>query len=191
MKRILSFLLVFLLVFTTACAGFSESEISEIVTDIATDLIEEALTTTDEYPTEEVTTDLPYEDNNYNYPVTVVEGEYYYDVENVVLYIHTFGVLPDNYITKNEARELGWEGGSVEEFLEGAAIGGDNFGNREGLLPNDDGRKYTECDIDTLGYGSRGARRLVFSNDGLYFYTDDHYESFSEVIVENGEVIFK
>ena len=75
--------------------------------------------------------------------------------------------------------------------MDGAAIGGDYFGNREGLLPEEDGREYTECDIDTLGYGSRGARRLVFSNDGLYFYTDDHYESFTEIIVENNEVIFK
>lgn len=116
-------------------------------------------------------------------------GEYYYDLENVVLYIEKYGELPDNFITKNEARELGWTGGSAEDYLEGAAIGGDRFGNYEGLLPEAAGRTYTECDIDTLGYGSRGARRLVFSNDGLYFYTSDHYESFSEVKVENGKVI--
>ena len=108
---------------------------------------------------------------------------------NVVLYLETYGELPDNYITKSEARELGWEGGSVENYREGAAIGGDYFGNREGLLPEAEGRRYTECDIDTNGYGSRGSRRLVFSNDGLYFYTSDHYESFSEVIItENYEV---
>lgn len=112
-----------------------------------------------------------------------VYGEYYYDLNNVVLYLETYGQLPDNYITKSEARELGWEGGSVEDYREGAAIGGDYFGNREGLLPKAGGRSYTECDIDTNGYGSRGSRRLVFSNDGLYFYTSDHYESFSEVIV--------
>ena len=118
-------------------------------------------------------------------------GEYYYDLENVVLYLALYGVLPDNYITKDEARDLGWQGGSVEDYLEGAAIGGDRFGNREGLLPEAPGRHYTECDIDTLGYGSRGARRLVFSDDGLYFYSDDHYESFSEVTVtEDYEVIW-
>ena len=115
-------------------------------------------------------------------------GEYYYDLENVVLYLESYGELPDNFITKNEARELGWSGGSVEEYLEGAAIGGDRFGNYEGLLPQAEGRSYTECDIDTLGYGSRGSRRLVFSNDGLYFYTSDHYESFDEVRIENGRV---
>ena len=112
-----------------------------------------------------------------------VYGGYYYDLSGVVLYIETYGELPANYITKSEARELGWEGGSVEKYREGAAMGGDFFGNREGLLPEAEGRSYTECDIDTNGYGSRGSRRLVFSNDGLYFYTSDHYESFSEVIV--------
>ena len=110
-------------------------------------------------------------------------GSYYYDLTNVVLYLEVYDELPPNYITKSEARELGWEGGSVEKYKEGAAIGGDSFGNREGLLPEADGRSYTECDIDTDGYESRGSRRLVFSNDGLYFYTSDHYESFSEVTV--------
>lgn len=118
-------------------------------------------------------------------------GEYYYDVENVVLYIVLYGELPPNYITKDEARSLGWEGGSVEDFLEGAAIGGDRFGNREGLLPEKKGRKYTECDIDTDGYYSRGSRRLIFSDDGLFFYTADHYETFTEVTVtEDYEVIW-
>ena len=119
-----------------------------------------------------------------------VYGDYYYDLSSVVLYIELYGELPANYITKSEARKLGWEGGSVENYREGAAIGGDYFGNREGLLPEAEGRRYTECDIDTNGYGSRGSRRLVFSNDGLYFYTSDQYESFSEVIIaENYEVI--
>ena len=110
-----------------------------------------------------------------------VYGDSYYDVENVVLYLEAYGELPPNFIRKNDARDLGWSGGSVEDYLEGAAIGGDRFGNYEGLLPED--AQYTECDIDTLGYGSRGARRLVFSDDGRYFYTDDHYESFRELWV--------
>ncbi len=116
--------------------------------------------------------------------------EYYYDVENVVLYLEAYDELPPNYITKEEANDLGWNGGSVEDYMDGAAIGGDRFGNYEGLLPKADGRVYTECDIDTDGYDSRGARRLVFSNDGLYFYTDDHYETFTEVTVEEGEVSY-
>ncbi|MBQ8510493.1 MAG: ribonuclease [Clostridia bacterium] len=103
-----------------------------------------------------------------------------YDSKNdVALYIHTYGHLPDNYITKSEARKLGWEGGSLETYAPGCAIGGDTFGNYEGLLPKKSGRTWTECDIDTIGESSRGAKRIVFSNDGLIYYTDDHYESFT------------
>lgn len=144
----------------------TETEESSAETQTDTDTVEPA-------GTEEntVTADLP------------IEGNYYYDLENVVLYLYLYDELPPNYITKNEAEALGWSGGSVERYQDGAAIGGDRFGNREELLPAANGRKYTECDIDTLGASSRGAKRLVFSNDGLYFYTDDHYESFDEVIV--------
>lgn len=98
--------------------------------------------------------------------------------EDVALYIHLYGKLPDNFITKTEARAYGWDGGSVEPYAPGKCIGGDRFGNYEGLLPNAPGRVWTECDIDTLGGGSRGAKRIVFSNDGLIYYTQDHYESF-------------
>lgn len=113
------------------------------------------------------------------------KGGYYYDVESVVLYLDTYDKLPDNFITKSEARALGWEGGSVEDYKEGAAIGGDKFGNREGILPDN---SYTECDIDTNGKSSRGARRLVFSDDGQYYYTEDHYDSYVEIIVTDGEI---
>ena len=102
----------------------------------------------------------------------------YTSKEDVALYIHTYGCLPQNFMTKDEARNLGWEGGSLEEFAPGMCIGGDRFGNYEGLLPKQSGRKYTECDIDTMGADVRGAKRIVFSNDGLIYYTDDHYESF-------------
>lgn len=98
--------------------------------------------------------------------------------EDVALYIHLYGELPANYITKEEARDLGWEGGGLEDYAPGMCIGGDRFGNYEGMLPDADGRTWTECDIDTLGADSRGAKRIVFSNDGLIYYTDDHYESF-------------
>ncbi len=110
--------------------------------------------------------------------VTIDEDGWYYTAIDVSLYLYTYGHLPDNYITKSEARELGWEGGSVERFAPGYAIGGDKFGNREGLLPKASGRQYYECDIDTNGADSRGAKRIVYSNDGLIYYTDDHYESF-------------
>ena len=109
----------------------------------------------------------------------IEEDGWYYSKEDVALYIYTYGKLPENFITKNEARDLGWEGGSVEHYKKGAAIGGDKFGNYEGLLPKKSGRKYYECDIDTNGKNSRGAKRIIFSNDGLIYYTDDHYESFT------------
>ena len=98
--------------------------------------------------------------------------------EDVALYIHQYGMLPGNFITKAEARAHGWESGSVEPYAPGKCIGGDRFGNYEGLLPDAPGRTWTECDIDTLGGSSRGAKRIVFSNDGLIYYTHDHYESF-------------
>ena len=98
--------------------------------------------------------------------------------EDVCAYLIAYGHLPSNFITKNDARAAGWEGGSLEPYCPGKCIGGDRFGNREGLLPSARGRVWTECDINTLGARSRGAERLVFSNDGLIYYTGDHYESF-------------
>ena len=109
----------------------------------------------------------------------ISEDGSYSSRDDVALYIHTYGRLPDNFITKKQARELGWDGGSVEVYAPGKCIGGDRFGNYEGLLPEKDGRSYTECDIDTLGKSSRGAKRIIFSNDGLIYYTDDHYASFT------------
>ena len=105
------------------------------------------------------------------------DGEYT-SREEVAPYIHTYGKLPQNFIKKNEAKKLGWEGGSLEPYAPGRSIGGDRFGNYEGLLPEAEGRRYTECDIDTMGRSSRGAKRIVFSNDGLIYYTGDHYKSF-------------
>lgn len=111
--------------------------------------------------------------------IEVTEGTKYYDKEHVALYIHTFGKLPPNYVTKSEAKKAGWEGGSVEKFIKEAAIGGDKFSNNEGILPKKNGRQYYECDIDTLGQSKRGAKRILFSNDGLIYYTEDHYETFT------------
>ena len=98
--------------------------------------------------------------------------------EDVSAYLIAYGHLPANFITKDEARAAGWQGGSLEPYCPGKCIGGDRFGNREGLLPSAKGRVWTECDINTLGARSRGAERIVFSNDGLIYYTGDHYESF-------------
>lgn len=109
---------------------------------------------------------------------TLSEDGSYTSKEDVALYIHLYGHLPSNFITKKEAENLGWNGGSLEPFAPGKCIGGNHFGNYEGLLPQKAGRSYTECDIDTLGAARRGAKRIVFSNDGLIYYTEDHYNSF-------------
>ncbi|MBP3508825.1 ribonuclease domain-containing protein [Oscillibacter sp.] len=102
----------------------------------------------------------------------------YTSKEDVALYIHLYGRLPQNFITKKDAEKLGWPGGSLEPYAPGMCIGGSRFRNYEGLLPEADGRTYTECDIDTLGAEKRGAKRIVFSNDGLIYYTEDHYKTF-------------
>ena len=106
------------------------------------------------------------------------EDGVYTTKDDVALYLHTYGHLPSNFITKKEAEKLGWSGGSLEPYAPGKCIGGSHFGNSEGILPEKDGRSYTECDIDTLGADKRGAKRIVFSNDGLIYYTEDHYETF-------------
>ena len=102
----------------------------------------------------------------------------YTSKEDVALYLHLYGKLPSNFITKKEAKALGWQGGSLEPYAPGKCIGGDRFGNYEGILPKVKGRTYYECDIDTLGKKKRGAKRIIYSSDGQIYYTGDHYETF-------------
>ena len=109
---------------------------------------------------------------------TLAEDGSYTSKEDVCAYLIAYGHLPSNFISKKEAQAAGWEGGSLEPYCPGKCIGGDRFSNYEGHLPSAKGRTWTECDIDTLGARSRGAKRIVFSNDGLIYYTGDHYESF-------------
>lgn len=105
-----------------------------------------------------------------------------YRAEEVAAYLRVFGELPDGYLTKEEAYELGWipEDGNLWEVAPGASIGGDSFGNREGQLPRQEGRQYFEADVNYEG-GIRGQERIVYSDDGLIFYTRDHYASFVDV----------
>lgn len=106
------------------------------------------------------------------------DGEYD-SRDEVAAYIRKFGGrLPKNYITKEQARELGWQGGPLEPYAPGKSIGGDHFGNYEHRLPNG---RYRECDIATRGK-SRGGKRLIFTTDGrTIYYTDDHYETFRKL----------
>lgn len=106
------------------------------------------------------------------------ENGSYTERDDVALYLWTYRCLPRNFLTKADARALGWEGGSLEPYAPGCSIGGDRFGNYEGLLPA--GVSYRECDIGTAGADSRGARRIVYAEDcSAIYYTDDHYESFT------------
>ena len=102
--------------------------------------------------------------------------------DEVALYLHTYGKLPKNFISKKDAEEQGFRFGEGDfgEAFPGMSVGGSRFGNYEGQLPEKSGRRYYECDIDYQG-GRRNAKRLVYSNDGLIFYTDDHYKSFTQL----------
>lgn len=189
-KRMLALLLALMLLALCGCTVRDTVQIVESSVTTLQELADAALSEETEAPEsgeQFVTAEDPEVTQTAD---TVGEHGYYYDAEHVVLYLDAYGHLPDNYMTKEEARALGWEGGSVEAYQAGAAIGGDLFGNREGLLPEETGRTYTECDINTLGADSRGAERLIFSNDGLYFYTSDHYASFTELTVDRGTVIW-
>lgn len=110
----------------------------------------------------------------------IVFGEYYYEVDDVAYYLAAYDELPPNYITKKEAESRGWisSEGNLWEVAPGACIGGDRFGNYEGLLPEDG--SYTECDVNYEG-GYRGGERLVFDTDGNIWYTADHYTTFDQL----------
>ena len=110
---------------------------------------------------------------------TVSEDGEYTSPEEVAEYIHTYGHLPSNFITKNEAKELGWDSaaGNLWDVAPGKSIGGDRFGNYEGLLPEG---SWKECDVNYSG-GYRGSDRLVFNADGAVYYTSDHYKSFTQL----------
>ena len=114
--------------------------------------------------------------------LTVEEDGWYTSKEEVALYIHIYGHLPGNYVSKTKARKAGWVSGkgNLDKVLPGKSIGGSEFYNDEGLLPDAPGRVWTECDINYHG-GYRGSERIVFSNDGLVFYTDDHYKSYERL----------
>ncbi len=162
---------------TDADIGAETEPETEVETEVETEPETESETEVETEPETEVETEPETEVETEAAPL-IDEGGTYTTKDDVALYIHTYGKLPKNFITKKEAEALGWPGGSLEPYAEGKCIGGNRFGNYEGLLPVKKGRTYTECDIDTLGASKRGAKRIVFSNDGLIYYTDDHYESF-------------
>lgn len=110
----------------------------------------------------------------------VSEGESYTLPEEVAAYLHIYSELPENFITKKEAQNLGWDSskGNLWDVADGKSIGGDSFGNYEGLLPKD--TKYHECDVNYTG-GYRQAERIIYGNNGSIYYTNDHYETFTQI----------
>ena len=180
MKKRLFPILALLLVVLTAFFGCAELPEEMLPTDagaIIQDIIDEGLELDETDPLPDETVPQEAETEEPTEALLDPDGSYT-TKEDVALYIYTYGELPVNFMTKKEARALGWEGGGLDRYADGMCIGGDRFGNYEGILPDADGRTWTECDIDTLHAKSRGAKRIVFSNDGLIYYTDDHYESF-------------
>jgi hypothetical protein len=190
---IIAFVMLFIL---TACGGgdgntttvsnndtyqSQSSDIDNIETELtqtnSSEINSSEINSDEATPNETSTTAIIDEDETS--PTAIIDEDGTYTTkDDVALYIYTYGHLPSNFITKKDAEKLGWSGGSLEPYAEGKCIGGSRFGNFEGILPEKDGRTYTECDIDTLGADKRGAKRIVFSNDGIIYYTEDHYETF-------------
>lgn len=114
--------------------------------------------------------------------VQVEHGSSYTSKEGVAAYLHEYGELPPNFISKTKAKRAGWvpSEGNLDEVCPGMSIGGSVFYNDDGKLPDAEGRTWHECDIDYDG-GMRGPERIVWSTDGLIYYTPDHYETFEQL----------
>lgn len=186
-KKLLSFIMVLMASVTlTGCAellGLLEEEYeSPPVTQTQRTSTTRSEATKGQTRPSETTTTPSAEENPELAAIPVEEDGAYDSKMEVAAYLYQFGHLPDNYLTKSEARDRGWvaEKGNLWKVTDRMSIGGDRFGNYEGLLPDQKGRQYYEADIDYRG-GGRNAKRIVFSNDGLIFYTDDHYESFEQL----------
>ena len=153
MKRWLTFLMALLMMLVLCACSESTPEAAEI-------LVEDGVVVTEN--------------------LLVEYGYDYFSDEEVALYLYVFRELPANYLTKNEAYDLGWVSskGNLWSIGNGLVIGGDKFGNREGRLPDARGRQWYEADVNYEG-GYRGSERILFSNDGLIYVTFDHYETFT------------
>lgn len=154
----------------TTQAATTETPATEVTTETVTSEETTTETTTVETTTAEVTTEVS--------GAVTIDGTYT-SKNDVAAYIHEYSCLPSNFITKKEAQKLGWDSskGNLWDVAPGKSIGGDKFGNYEGHLPDEKGRVYYECDVNYTG-GYRGAERIIYSNDGLIYYTNDHYETF-------------
>ena len=103
-------------------------------------------------------------------------------------YIFEHGELPDGFIRKKDAHALGWDSSynHVSDVAPDMSIGGDYYGNYEERLPVVRGRKYYEADCYYRG-GRRNAYRIIYSNDGHVWFTEDHYNTFVELFPSKEE----
>ena len=114
-------------------------------------------------------------------PTPVPEGPII-DPQSIADYLFAHGELPENFLTKKEAQALGWNSSYnyVSDVAPGMSIGGDYFGNYEGKLPTGKGITYHEADC-YYTKGKRNAYRVIYSSDGRVWYTEDHYNTFTEL----------
>ena len=170
LKRKLGKLLSFLLLLALSVTLFTGCTQEDA--ELALDVLNAVLETEVEEDVYEETTETATKD-------AISEDGTYTSKEDVAEYLHTYGHLPSNFIKKKAAQKLGWVSseGNLWDVAPGMSIGGDYFGNYEGNLPEAKDRDYYECDIDFDG-SYRGAKRIIYSNDGLIYYTEDHYETF-------------
>ncbi len=177
MKKFWSFCLALLLLFSV-CAGCGSKQKAAAPATPAPLKISQSVDTAFQKQTAAVATAARQTAPAAQKGVSVKKGAAYTDKEHVAAYLHRFKELPPNYIGKKEAQKLGWKTkGSLDKVAPGKSIGGDRYGNYERQLPVKAGRTWKECDIDYVR-GSRNAKRIVFSDDGLIYYTGDHYKSF-------------
>lgn len=180
MKFNLLLLILAIIVAITGCTHIDDTVQNDAVNDMP--IIEKEGSNVDENDSSELSNEDQIGQESDQAEEAIDEFSSYTELFDLAEYIHTYNKLPSNFITKSKATELGWknEEGNLWDVTAEMSIGGDKFGNREGLLPKKEGRIYYECDVNYEG-GYRGAERIVFSNDGLIFYTDDHYESFTQL----------
>ena len=176
MKKILAFLCSLMLVMSVivGCGGEKKEAKTSAPTKVTAQVETKAKTT-------QTTKKVAIQDKANSNKLNISESGAYTDKVHVAAYINQFAKLPHNYITKGEAQKLGWQTkGTLDKVAPGKSIGGDKFGNYEGILPKKNGRTYRECDIDYVK-GNRNAKRIVYSNDGLIYYTGDHYKTFTKL----------
>ena len=183
MKKFLSLILVLSIILSlciglTSCADIANIAI-DALSEVASGESDGETVDVDEPPLPEILPSGEENDPGDIIDLSVEEDGEYDDCDHVALYIHLYGKLPKNYMPKKEAEEKGWSGGPLCKVIDGMAIGGTYFGNYEGKLPKKKGRTYYECDIGTIGAKERGAKRIIYSDDGLVYYTEDHYETFT------------